>query len=124
MRVLLIDDDVATLDVLDFSLVLDGHDVLRATDGHHGLALATSEAPDLVILDVMMPGIDGIETLRRLRSAPETEHTPVIMLSAKVMEDDLWAGWSAGADSYITKPLDVELLHAELDRLCTAGVGR
>lgn len=123
MRVLLIDDDTATLDVLDFTLSLEGHDVIRATDGMLGIELARTSEPALIVLDVMMPGLDGIETLKRLRAEAGTATTPVMMLSAKALEDDIWAGWTAGADSYLTKPLDVDLFHDEVERVCAAGAG-
>ena len=122
MRILLIDDDTATLDVLDFTLTMEDHEVHRATDGRTGVDRARQLRPEVIVLDVMMPGVDGLDTLRQLREDPQIAGTPVVMLSAKALEDDVWAGWQAGADSYLTKPLDVELLIEEIDRVSAEAV--
>jgi DNA-binding response OmpR family regulator len=121
MKVLVIDDDPATLDVLEFALTLEGHQVLRALDGSEGLARLEAERPDVVIVDSMMPVMDGIAFTRTLREDAALRHTPVLMLTAKVMATDVWAGWQAGVDSYITKPLDFEVLQAEIDRVAGAA---
>lgn len=115
--ILVVDDDIHTLDVLTFSLGIDGHEVIRAADGRAGLALAERVRPDAIILDVMMPLVDGFTATRRLRAMPEFERTPILLLTARVTDADVWEGWRAGADSYVTKPLDVEVLYAELERL-------
>lgn len=115
--ILVVDDDVHTLDVLTFSLGIDGHEVIRAADGRAGLALAARVHPDAIILDVMMPLVDGFTATRRLREMPEFERTPILLLTARATDADVWDGWRAGADSYVTKPLDVDVLYAELERL-------
>ena len=115
--ILVVDDDVHTLDVLTFSLGIDGHEVIRAADGRAGLALAARVRPDAIILDVMMPLVDGFTATRRLRAMPEFERTPILLLTARATDADVWDGWRAGADSYVTKPLDVDVLYAELERL-------
>lgn len=115
--ILVVDDDVHTLDVLTFSLGIDGHEVIRAADGRAGLALAARVRPDAIILDVMMPLVDGFTATRRLRTMPEFERTPILLLTARATDADLWEGWRAGVDSYVTKPLDVDVLYAELERL-------
>lgn len=115
--ILVVDDDVHTLDVLTFSLGIDGHEVIRAADGRAGLALAARVRPDAIILDVMMPLVDGFTATRRLRAMPEFERTPILLLTARATDADVWEGWRAGADSYVTKPLDVDVLYAELERL-------
>lgn len=115
--ILVVDDDVHTLDVLTFSLGIDGHEVIRAADGRAGLALAARVRPDAIILDVMMPLVDGFTATRRLREMPEFERTPILLLTARATDADVWDGWRAGADSYVTKPLDVDVLYAELERL-------
>lgn len=114
---LVVDDDVHTLDVLTFSLGIEGHEVIRAADGRAALTLAEQIRPDAIILDVMMPLVDGFTATRRLRRLPALEQTPILLLTARVTDADVWEGWSAGADSYVTKPLDVEVLHGELHRL-------
>lgn len=116
-RILLVDDDPATLDVLEFSLSLDGHETARALDGRQGLDEVTRFSPDLVILDSMMPVMDGLTTARELRADPRTARIPIVMLTAKAMASDVWAGYQAGVDSYITKPLDLDVLMAEIGRL-------
>lgn len=114
---LVVDDDVHTLDVLTFSLGLEGHEVVRAVDGRAGLALAERVQPDAIILDVMMPLVDGFTATRRLRQMPAFAHTPILLLTARATDADVWEGWRAGADSYVTKPLDIGVLHDELVRL-------
>ena len=86
------------------NLAWDGHEIIEASGGAEGLALVSSEAPDAVLLDVMMPHLDGIEALRRIRESEETVDLPVVLISARVGIDDQIAGWAAGADGYITKP--------------------
>lgn len=114
---LVVDDDVHTLDVLTFSLGLEGHEIVRADDGRAALALAERIHPDAIILDVMMPLVDGFTATRRLRQLPAFAHTPIVLLTARATDADVWEGWRAGADSYVTKPLDVDVLHEELARL-------
>lgn len=116
-RILLVDDDGPTLDVLTLSLTLDGHETHRASNGRDGLALAAAVRPDLVVLDQMMPVMDGLTAARHIRSTASIAETPIVMLTAKVMESDVWAGWQAGVDSYLTKPLDLDVLTAEMARL-------
>jgi DNA-binding response OmpR family regulator len=124
MRILLVDDDPATLDVLDFALAMEGHEVLRATDGAEGLQMARAQRPDLMIVDSMMPVMDGITMAKEIRQDPVLANAPVLMLTAKAMQNDVWAGWQAGVDSYITKPLDVDILRAEIDRVCGPALVR
>ncbi len=116
-RVLLVDDDVQTLDVLDFSLTLEGHEVTRAVNGAAGVEAARRTPLDLVILDSMMPVMDGLTAARELRSDPATAHVPIIMLTARVTDADVWHGYRAGVDSYIPKPLDLHVLQDEMARL-------
>lgn len=117
MRILLVDDDAATLDVLDLALSLQGHDILRATDGRQGVDMALASSPDLILLDSMMPVMDGLSAAREIREHPAISRTPIIMLTAKALDSDVWTGWQAGVDSYITKPLDLTVLGEEMDRI-------
>jgi DNA-binding response OmpR family regulator len=114
---LVVDDDIHTLDVLTFSLGLEGHEVVRAADGRAALAMAERVQPDAIILDVMMPLVDGFTATRRLRQMPAFATIPILLLTARATDADVWEGWRAGADSYVTKPLDVDVLHDELARL-------
>lgn len=103
-RILIADDEHNIRHILDFSLHVEGFDVLAAQDGEEALALAASELPDLVIMDVMMPGCGGIEACRRLKQNPRTKQIPVILLTARSSREDREAGEAAGAAEYITKP--------------------
>lgn len=116
-RILLVDDDRPTLDVLTLSLTLDGYEVHHATNGAEAVELAAAVRPHLIVLDQMMPVMDGLTAARRIREMIAIAETPIVMLTAKVMEADVWAGWQAGVDSYLTKPLDLEVLTAEMLRL-------
>ena len=86
------------------NLAWDGHEIIEASGGAEGLALVSSETPDAVLLDVMMPNIDGIEALRRIRESEGTVDLPVVLISARVGIEDQIEGWAAGADGYIAKP--------------------
>ena len=103
-KILVIEDDPATSRLIDYSLRHHGYEVVTANNGHEGVKKAQSESPDLVILDVMLPGVDGYEICRRLRSNPETAALPIIIFSAKAQESDREAGLECGADDYLTKP--------------------
>ena len=102
--VLIADDEHNIRHILDFSLHAEGFDVLSAHNGEDALAMAREHRPDLIILDVMMPGRGGIETCRALKEDIETAGIPVILLTARVSQADRQAGNEAGADQYITKP--------------------
>jgi two-component system chemotaxis response regulator CheY len=104
MRVLVVDDDPDVRKLCGLNLTWDGHEIIEAAGGAEGLELISSEAPDVVLLDVMMPQIDGIEALRRIRQSEESMDMPVVLISARVGIEDQIEGWAAGADGYITKP--------------------
>ncbi|MGZ5212435.1 MAG: response regulator transcription factor [Actinomycetota bacterium] len=104
MRVLVVDDDPDVRRLCGINLIWDGHEIIEAAGGAEGLELISSEAPDAVLLDVMMPNIDGIEALRRIRQSEESMDMPVVLISARVGIEDQIEGWAAGADGYITKP--------------------
>lgn len=114
-RVLVIDDDVTLTSVLKRGLSYEGFTVDTATTGPQGLSIARDHAPDLVILDVMLPGIDGFEVLRRLRSADED--VPVLMLTARDAPADQVKGLEAGADDYVAKPFTFSVLAARVKAL-------
>jgi phosphate regulon transcriptional regulator PhoB len=103
-RVLVVEDEEDILDLVEYNLQQAGYKVLRATDGVTGLELVQNERPDLVVLDLMLPGMDGKEVCRRIRQAEASRKLPVIMLTAKVEEMDRIIGFEIGADDYITKP--------------------
>jgi DNA-binding response OmpR family regulator len=109
-RILVVEDEPAISRLLDVELRLAGFAVSQAADGVQGLTAALSDPPDLIIADVMMPGIDGFELVRRLRGDPRTEGVSIIMLTARGLKADKLEGLTAGADDYVTKPFDNEEL--------------
>ncbi len=104
--VLVVDDDPVIQRLLHDTFEMDGYAVLVAGDGVEGLERAQADHPDLVVLDVMMPKMDGLEVARRLKADPGTASIPILLLSAKAQEVDLRAGSDTGADDYVTKPFD------------------
>jgi DNA-binding response OmpR family regulator len=103
-RVLVVDDDRDIRDLVTFKLEQAGYEVRQAEDGLQGLEAVRSWAPDLVVLDVMMPGLSGVDVTRELRADPATASTPVILLTAKAQEADVETGFVSGADDYVVKP--------------------
>jgi CheY-like chemotaxis protein len=103
-RILIVDDDVDSLKLIGLMLQRQGYDIVVANNGQQALVRAHGDTPDLIILDIMMPDMDGYEVCRRLRADPETQAIPIIMFTAKTMVDDKVAGFEAGADDYLTKP--------------------
>ena len=116
-KILIIDDDPDTIEFLTLILQRLGYQVLVARDGMDALATAHSEKPDLIILDVMMPGLDGFEVARSLRRHPETALTPILMFTAKTQVEDKLAGYEAGVDIYLTKPVHPVELQANIKAL-------
>ena len=114
-RVLIADDDRAIRDALTRALVLEGYDVVQASDGNTALSVIESTQPDVAILDVMMPNIDGLTVCRVLRA--ERNRLPVLMLTARTETPDRVAGLDAGADDYLAKPFDLDELLARLRAL-------
>jgi len=113
-RVLVVEDELDQQELLRFNLRRAGYVVSATDDGHEALRLAVDEPPDAVVLDVMLPGMDGVEVCRRLRAQPQTAHIPVLMLTAKTEDSDMVAGLDAGADDYITKPYSPSVLLARV----------
>jgi DNA-binding response OmpR family regulator len=112
--VLVIDDERDLVNLVRYNLESEGFEVLGALDGESGLNLALTRSPDLILLDRMMPGPDGVEVCRRLRREERTAHVPVIMLTARVEEEERVRGLDAGADDYVTKPFSVKELMARV----------
>jgi two-component system alkaline phosphatase synthesis response regulator PhoP len=103
-RILVVDDEVYIVHILDFSLGMEGYEVVTALDGEQALEKVAQQKPDLIVLDIMMPKLDGYETCKALKSREETKDIPVILLSAKGRNVDQKTGFDVGADDYITKP--------------------
>jgi DNA-binding response OmpR family regulator len=103
-KILIIEDDPAISRLVDYSLRHEGYEVITAANGLEGIRKAHNEAPDLIILDVMLPGMDGFEICHRLRSEPDTAQLLILMFSAKAQEIDKNTGLKVGADDYLPKP--------------------
>ncbi|MFM8172646.1 MAG: response regulator [Pirellulaceae bacterium] len=116
-RILIVEDDRSLGDILAYNLQREGYEIHRAVDGRDGLTQAQLKLPDIVLLDVMLPGLDGIEVCRQLRSNPETKELLVMMLTAKAEEADQLLGFHVGADDYVTKPFSVRVLMERIKAL-------
>jgi len=112
--ILVVEDEEDILELVRYNLVKEGYQVITAQSGEQALQLVKSEAPDLVLLDLMLPGVDGIEVCRRIKGDSTTQHIPVIMLTAKSEETDIVVGLELGADDYITKPFSPRVLLARV----------
>lgn len=123
-RLLIVDDDPTIRRVLALNFEDEGYEVSVACNGDDATAMARSLHPDVMILDVMMPGSDGFSVLKALRTSPQTDDIPVVMLSAKASDDEVFAGWQSGADSYITKPFEVEEVLRLVARIAHDASGR
>lgn len=118
--VLVVDDDDDILMLVSYRLEREGYEVAHARDGHEALRVAAARAPDVIVLDVMMPGPDGYEVTRRLREAEATRATPIVLLTARAEETDVARGLAAGADDYVKKPFSPSAL-ADRVQLLLAG---
>ncbi len=119
--ILLVDDEQKVLELITFRLQLLGYRVTVATRGEEALVLAEKERPDLIILDITMPGIDGLTVCSRLKEAESTGSIPIIMLTARSEVEDVNKAMAAGADDYIVKPYDVAALQFKIRRHLGAG---
>jgi DNA-binding response OmpR family regulator len=115
--VLVVEDDPTILQLLEVNFEMEGFTVLRATDGRFGLQAARDGRPDVIVSDVMMPNMSGIELVVALKEDPATRHIPVILLSAKAQGTDVRQGLDAGADEYVTKPFEPLDLVARVNAL-------
>jgi len=113
-KILVVDDEEDILELLRFNLSREGCQVFCASSGEEALRLVRSEIPDLIVLDLMLPGIDGLEVTRRLKNDPNTKHIPIVMLTAKGEEADIVTGLELGADDYVTKPFSPRILVARV----------
>lgn len=120
IRVLVVDDDPAIRQMLEMTLSFEGFEVDCVGDGAEALEHIRRRRPDVILLDLMMPVMDGIQVATALRSFEETAHIPIIVLTARANETDVWNGWQSGVDSYITKPFAMDPLLAELSRVLAA----
>jgi DNA-binding response OmpR family regulator len=116
-KILVVDDEIYIVHILDFSLGMEGYEVVTALDGEQALEKVKTEKPDLIVLDIMMPKLDGYEVCKHIKSNASTQHIPVILLSAKGRNVDQKLGFDVGADDYITKPFSPRKLVERINQL-------
>ncbi len=116
-KILIIEDDKSLVEVLAYNLKQAGYEVIAAYDGMDGLSQAQLKTPDLIVLDLMLPVMDGLEVCRRLRGDTHTRDTLILMLTAKTEEADQLVGFSVGADDYVTKPYSIRVLMQRIKAL-------
>jgi two-component system phosphate regulon response regulator PhoB len=109
-KILIIEDEVSLVEVLTYNLEREGYEVVVASEGKEGLRKGQTHLPDLIILDLMLPGMSGLDICRELRASPKASAIPILMLTAKAEETDQVIGFAMGADDYVTKPFSVKVL--------------
>jgi len=120
-KILLVEDNEMNRDMLSRRLMRRGYEVAVAVDGAQGVAMAQSEKPDLVLMDLSLPGIDGWEATRRIKAGADTKHLPVIGLTAHAVAGDREKALGAGCDDYDTKPIELERLIGKIESLLSNG---
>jgi len=120
-RILIVEDEEDILALVHYNLTKEGYRATTATSGEEGLKLARDENPDLILLDLMLPGMDGLEVCRALKNRAETQSIPIIMLTAKGEEADIVTGLELGADDYVTKPFSPKVLIARIRAIARRG---
>ncbi len=121
-KLVIIEDEPDILEVLSYNLKREGYEVFTASDGLRGVALVKRETPDLVLLDLMLPGMDGVEICGTIKKDPQTQSTLIIMVTAKGEESDIVLGLGVGADDYITKPFSPKELIARVKAVLRRGI--
>jgi len=116
-KILVVDDERHIVRLVEVNLQRAGYDVVTAYDGVEALEKVASEKPDMIVLDVMMPRKDGFEVLQDLQATPGTQNIPVIMLTAKAQDADIFRGWQSGVSSYLTKPFNPRELLTFVERI-------
>ncbi len=122
-KILLVEDNEMNRDMLSRRLMRKGYEVVIAVDGESGLALAGTESPDLILMDMSLPILDGWEASRRLKAGPSTQHIPVIALTAHAMSSDRDKAIEAGCDDYDTKPVELDRLLEKIEALLATSNG-
>jgi len=116
-KILVVDDERHIVKLVEVNLKKHGYDVVTAYDGVEALEKVESEKPDMLVLDVMMPRMNGFDVLKRLQANPHTQEIPVIMLTAKAQDADIFKGWQSGVSSYLTKPFNPRELLTFVERI-------
>jgi len=122
-HILIIEDDVFTAKLLSLGLERGGHSIIAASDGAQGVARARAHRPDLIVLDVLLPGMNGFEVLRHLKHNPTTHEIPVLMLTAQTDGRSVLAGIDSGAAAYLSKPVDLPDLLQRIERCLARRAG-
>ena len=120
-RIVVADDDVDIRELVEFKLSTLGHDIVAVSDGAAAIEACMTQRPDLAVLDVMMPGVSGLDAIRVIRADPALADLPVILLTARAQESDVETGFDSGADDYITKPFSPRELAARVEALLARG---
>jgi CheY-like chemotaxis protein len=121
--ILLVDDNEVNLKLAQEILVASGYEVRTAVRGEQAIEMASARRPDLILLDIRLPDIDGLEVLRRLRALPEIKDVPIVAMTAQAMPDEVERFVAAGCDGYIQKPISLQTFRAEVRRHLTAAAG-
>jgi len=123
-KILIVDDEEDVLELVRFNLEREGYKIETAVSGEEALTTAKSRLPDLIILDLMLPGMDGLEVCKKLKTDAKTQSIPIIMLTAKSEDSDIITGLELGADDYITKPFSPKILTARIRRVLQRNIAR
>ena len=121
-NILIVEDDLDIRELISFNLQNEGHQVFEAKDGEAGIDKAREKLPDLILLDLMLPGIQGLDVCRIIKSDQETKETPIIMVTALGQEEDIVKGLETGADDYITKPFSIKVLIARVNAVLKRSI--
>jgi len=116
-RILIVEDETDLAELIAYNVSRHGHDPITVSDGQDAIDAARQAPPDLIILDVMLPTRSGLDVARELRKNPDTQHVPIIMVTARAEDADQIAGLQVGADDYVTKPFSIKVLLARIDAL-------
>ena len=120
-RILVADDDVDIRELVEFKLSTMGHEIIAVGDGAAAIEACRAQTPDLAVLDVMMPGVSGLDAIKVIRADPQLHSIPVILLTARAQESDVETGFDSGADDYITKPFSPRELGSRVEALLGRG---
>lgn len=120
-RIVVADDDADIRELVEFKLATLGHDIVTVGDGSAAVDACRTQHPDLAVLDIMMPGLTGLEAVKEMRANPEMAGIPVILLTARAQQSDVQIGYDSGADDYITKPFSPKDLAARVEALLARG---
>ena len=121
-NILVVEDDLDIRELISFNLANEGHQVFEANDGEVGIDKARNDNPDLILLDLMLPGIQGLDVCRIIKSDQETKEIPIIMVTALGQEEDIVKGLETGADDYITKPFSIKVLIARVNAVLKRSI--